>query len=141
MIAVDTNVFLRQMLDDNPKQRSAVRQFFNAAESRGEPVFISTVVLCEAVWVLRASYKLTREEIVEFLEGTLRATGLVLENRPVVARAVGSYKAGQADFADYVVGETSRANGARGLVTFDRALLQDPFARAPEHAFSGETLQ
>jgi predicted nucleic-acid-binding protein len=42
-----------------------------------------------------------------------------------VKRAIDSYAAGPADFADYLIAERAVANGCSAVATFDRALMTD----------------
>ena len=52
-IAADTNVLLRDVLQDNPTQSHLARKTLQYAELVAIPVS----VLCEFVWVLRQGYK------------------------------------------------------------------------------------
>ena len=51
MIAVDTNVLVRLLTGDDPKQESAARSLF-ARES----IWVAKTVLLETNWVLRSLY-------------------------------------------------------------------------------------
>ena len=52
MIAFDTNLLVRALVDHHPEQVAAVRQLI-ASDS----IFISRTVLLETEWVLRARYR------------------------------------------------------------------------------------
>ena len=58
MIAVDTNVLIRLLTDDDVKQAAAARSLF----ARG-PIWIAKTVLLETGWVLRSLYGLEETEI------------------------------------------------------------------------------
>ena len=51
MIAVDTNILVRLLTGDDPKQTAAARSLFAA-----EPIWIAKTVLLETGWVLRSLY-------------------------------------------------------------------------------------
>jgi predicted nucleic-acid-binding protein len=51
MTAVDTNVVVRLLTADNPKQAAAARSLF-----RSGPIWIAKTVLLETGWVLRSLY-------------------------------------------------------------------------------------
>ena len=51
MIAVDTNVLVRLLTDDEPEQAAAARRLFAS-----EPIWIAKTVLLETGWVLRSLY-------------------------------------------------------------------------------------
>lgn len=73
MIALDSNVLLRLLLDDPEEQ--AVLQRVRAtrrvedAETTGTPLFVSDVVLCEVVWTMRRTYRVPRATVGETVGG------------------------------------------------------------------------
>jgi predicted nucleic-acid-binding protein len=66
MIAFDTNLLVRAVVDDNPSQVAIVRRLIMR-----NSVFISRTVLLETEWVLRAVYMKSRDEILEFFRALL----------------------------------------------------------------------
>lgn len=63
---VDTNVLLRFLLADDPIQSPIARSYF---VNRENTLIIDTVVLCEAVWVMKKRSKLKNQKIVQILQG------------------------------------------------------------------------
>jgi predicted nucleic-acid-binding protein len=59
MIGLDTNVVLRYLLQDDPKQTSQVNRIIDRELSPDDPGFISVATVLEIVWVLRSLFKLT----------------------------------------------------------------------------------
>ena len=58
-LALDTNVLVRYLTwDDLPQAQAAARLI-----EGDETIAISSVVLCELVWVLRRRYRLTAHEV------------------------------------------------------------------------------
>lgn len=51
MIAVDTNVLVRLLTADDPKQLAAARSLFAS-----DPIWVAKTVLLETGWVLRSLY-------------------------------------------------------------------------------------
>ena len=84
--------------------------------------WISTVVLAEVSWVLRAAYRFDRATIAEALRRLLISEGVWTESAAAVLRALDSFEAGPADFADYLILETARSVDALPLNTFDERL-------------------
>ena len=76
MIAVDTNVLIRYLVEDDPYQSRKAEQVFITAEEKGESLFISEIVLVETVWVLKRCYRLKREDIAEILVRLVHARQL-----------------------------------------------------------------
>jgi predicted nucleic-acid-binding protein len=129
MLAVDTNVLVRFLVVDDVGQSERAAKLVTKAIDRGEQLFVSDVVLCEMVWVLRASYGFGRSEIADVLQRLLKATHLTFGSSGALKRAAEAYVRGRGDFSDYVIREHARAAGCERVATFDRALLrEDHFA-------------
>jgi predicted nucleic-acid-binding protein len=122
LIAFDTNVIIRLLVQDDPHQAAEAERLLREAAEAVEMVFLGASVLCEVVWVLRSQYKASREEVAEALEGLLQNDLFDFEDRGVVARALEAYRRTKADFADFLIGFTARTRGARTTYSFDGAL-------------------
>ena len=122
MIALDTNVLLRILLNDDPKQSRQAQAIVARATSLGEEILLPDVVLCEVEWVLSSAFSLPRARVAETLRRLLEGTEFTFANRTVVGAAVASYERGKADFSDYLIGATAASAGASTTFTFDRDL-------------------
>jgi predicted nucleic-acid-binding protein len=118
-IAIDTNVLVRFLTEDDERQTELATAAIEAADS----VVVSTTVLCETVWVLSRAFKLPRREITEVLSAFI-ASERVEVNR-LEAEAGLRYLSLGGDFADGVIRLHAERSRADRLVTFDR-----DFARA-----------
>lgn len=88
MIAVDTNVLLRRLLNDDPIQTEKARKLFNA----GNEILIVDIVLAEAIWTLKGKrYKASKEDIVAVVMGLLEEPNVVFESQQVVWSALNDY--------------------------------------------------
>lgn len=125
MIALDTNVLVRFLVEDDAKQTRQATQVLEHALASGEPCFVSDVVMCEIVWVLDARYKIGRAEIQHALERLLQSHQLVFTSSSVLARALHAFTKGRGDFADYLIREHARTAGCETVVTFDGKLLKE----------------
>ena len=122
MIALDTNVLVRLVLQDDEAQARAAERLVVRARRDDTPLFVGDVVLCELVWVLTRRAGITRAEIAAALDQLLRTELMVFSNTAVIERTVAAYRDGRGDFADYLIRENARAADATEIVTFDRAL-------------------
>jgi predicted nucleic-acid-binding protein/bifunctional DNA-binding transcriptional regulator/antitoxin component of YhaV-PrlF toxin-antitoxin module len=125
MIALDTNVLVRFLVEDDAAQASRAAALIEQAIADGTALFISDVVLCETVWVLTARYGFSRVEVAAVLRRLLDADHLVFATPPQNVRALAAYAAGKDDFADYVIREHGRAAACSAVATFDHALLKE----------------
>ena len=131
MIGLDTNVLVRYVTADDPDQAEEVRAKIERAEERGERLFVSGIVLCELVWVLRGrSYGYDKSEISRALEGFLDTHVFEIQDRDLVRKALSRYRDGRADFSDYLLDLIHQDAGCSQTWTFDARLgTADGFAR------------
>jgi predicted nucleic-acid-binding protein len=122
MRGVDTNVLLRMVLLDDEKQAAAVGRFTRQLARRNEPLFVTSIALCEFVWVLQRGYSQSRARIADALEKLLESDLVIAQNEDEAREALGLYRAGRGDFADYLIGLLGRSAGCRDTATFDRDL-------------------
>jgi predicted nucleic-acid-binding protein len=125
VIALDTNVLVRFLVDDDKAQSAKAAKLVARAVAEDEPLFVSDVVVCETVWVLSAAYRVPKGEIGEILGRLFMAAHLRFHDVDRLARALAAFNAGKGDFADYVIREQARAAGYEDVATFDRALLKE----------------
>ena len=117
MRAVDTNVLVRLITRDDPKQLALAEDFI----SRG--AWVSTLVLAETAWVLGSVYELGHAEIATVVEMMLSHEHLSLQDAEVVAAALERYRDVPAlGFSDCLVLEIARKAGHLPMGTFDKRL-------------------
>jgi len=115
MIALDTNILVRLVVDDYPQQADIAETML-----KNHCVRISRTVLLETEWVLRFSYKFPCERIHAFFQLLLQAENVDMEDALSIARALDWYQLG-ADFADALHLATC---GAVVMHTFDRGFCK-----------------
>lgn len=125
MIALDTNVLVRFLVEDDARQSAAAAAIVERAVQADEPLYVSTNVLCETVWVLSASYRIPRLDIAKTLNELLRAKHLTFDERDMLTRAIDAFTVGRGDFSDYIIRESAFAVGCASIATFDRTLLRE----------------
>lgn len=118
MTGLDTNVLVRYIMQDDPKQSPKATRLIESMTARA-PGFVSLVAAIELVWVLSSSYRLTREQVVSVLEGLLRSAELVLDRADQIASALRVFESGNTDFADCLIERISHGAGCIETMTFD----------------------
>jgi predicted nucleic-acid-binding protein len=117
MRAVDTNLLVRMLSRDDPRQAARADRFVEAG------AWVSHLVLAECIWVLNAVYRLDRNRIATAVEMLLRHRHLVIERPDVVASALDQFRrVRRVGFTDCLVVEIARAAGHVPVGTFDRTL-------------------
>jgi|SRR5580658_2716037 predicted nucleic-acid-binding protein len=120
MIGLDTNVILRYLLQDDPKQSRQVNQIIEKQLSQENRGFISLVTVLEIVWVLRSLLKQTPVQISAHLERLLAADTLEVQNEQQVYEAAFALKRGTGEFEDALLGALNAWAGCSVTLTFDR---------------------
>ncbi len=120
MIGVDTNILVRILTADDPKQTELARDFLEESCSISQPGLVNSIVIAELTWVLESLYGYTRSNIVVALEGLLANGKLAIESREQVRAALLTYKKVNCDFIDALLGEINLARGCEATATFDR---------------------
>jgi predicted nucleic-acid-binding protein len=126
VIALDTNVIVRYLVEDDAAQSARAARRIASASQSGEPLFVSATVLCEVAWVLVGAYKTPKAELVSVIRQLLRARQLEVENKDALQRSLDAFERGRGDLADYVIRETAALHGCEAVATFDKALLKEP---------------
>lgn len=116
MLAVDTNVIIRLVTNDDPKQAKRAAALFATNE-----IFLPKTVMLESEWVLRYSYALERDAIVRSLRGVLGLPGVSAEDAVSVQRALDLFERGL-DFADAL--HVASSGAAASFATFDTRLVK-----------------
>ena len=124
MIALDTNILVRLLVQDDIHQFAAARGLLEQTFAAGETCFVSDPVICELVWVLRSRYRASRDEIHAALANLTGQAGFVFEDREVLTHALSTFKQNKAGFVDCLIGAKARAKQTVATYTFDQVLSQ-----------------
>jgi predicted nucleic-acid-binding protein len=115
MLAVDTNVLVRIIVRDDPKQLSAAEEFI------AKGAWVSHLVLIEAMWVLDSVYERTANQIAAAVEILLNHKDLTIQDADVIAIALEEFRSRPSlGFSDCLVLEVARKAGHLPLGTFYR---------------------
>ncbi len=116
MLAVDTNVIVRIVTNDDPEQAQRAVALFER-----ERIFIAKTVLLEVEWVLRFSYHLPRGIIAPTLRKVVGLQQVEVENPDEIFIALDGYEKGL-DFADAL--HLASSGRAEGFATFDQKMAK-----------------
>jgi predicted nucleic acid-binding protein len=117
MRALDTNVVVRLIVRDHPKQAAAAEAFV------AKGAWVSLLALAETTWVLGSIYERSPAEISNAIEMLLAHERLTLQDPDVVAGALTQFRKRPAiSFSDCLLVEIARKAGHIPLGTFDRDL-------------------
>lgn len=131
MIGLDTNVLVRYITQDEPRQALRATRLIEGRCAPETPGRISLVVMCELVWVLCGAYGYGKDEVAGVLEQILLTAAFEVEDESLAWQALDAWREGKADYADYLVVLFYRQAGCETTFTFDRKLARHPAASLP----------
>ena len=129
MIALDTNLLVRLLTNDEPRQAAKVEAWLRDNATAKAPAYVDHVVLCELAWVLERSYGYARGEVRSALAALLEHDQLKVESPGLVRQALMLHTDGPADFSDYLLAVRAEAAGYSPVLTLNRKA-----ARSATHA-------
>ncbi len=120
MRAVDTNVLVRFLVQDDEKQAQIATKLLADAEADKRPLFVSNVVVLEMMWVLKSVYEVPRDEILDSLSELLSMVALEFQDSLSIRDFVSSAQHNTYDLADLLICHVARGKGCDTTLTFDK---------------------
>ena len=116
MIAIDSSVLVRYLVQDDEDQSALATRLFEHELTDADPGLVTVTALLETSWVLRRRYGQDWEAIYEIIARLIAAPNLVVEHADGVALAIEM----RTRFADALIHLVGKQLGAGHTVTFDR---------------------
>lgn len=120
-IVIDTNAFLRLLLNDIPKQADQVEQLILQARRGQVKIIVPQIILFEIDFILRKYYGFGKKEIVGKLQSLVLASYFVIESRDIFQKALFLYSENTISFVDCFLVAKSRIEEVN-IFTFDKDL-------------------
>ena len=124
MIGLDTNVLVRYIMQDDPRQSPKATRLIESLDLE-RPGFVAVVAVVELYWVLTSCYGLGGHDVKRALETLLRSKQIVVDRADQVLRALRVFGDGKADFADCLIERIASSAGCDETVTFDAGASKD----------------
>ncbi|MGH8221023.1 MAG: PIN domain-containing protein [Steroidobacteraceae bacterium] len=119
MPGLDTNVLVRWIVEDDPRQVMRVQRLFKEVRDLRSPLFVPSTVMLELEWVLRSRYELDKWTVLGVFNALLETQELEFQDEPALERALSLYRQGSADFADCMHAGQCGSAGRAPMITFD----------------------
>ncbi len=116
MIAVDTNVVIRLLTDDDPAQAQRAKALFEL-----ETIFVPKTVMLESEWVLRRLYHTDPSQTLDALSGLASLPNVRCEDEAALFAAISCARNGM-DFADAL--HLTSARDAQRFASFDEKFVK-----------------
>ena len=129
MAALDTNVLVRFLVQDDAAQLAVARRLIRKAVNAGETLFVPITVALELEWVLRSNFGFGKPAVMQTLSLLLSSVELAFESEGALEVALALYGQGAADFSDCLHAALASSAGESPLWTFDKAASKVEGAR------------
>ena len=116
MAALDTNVVVRLITGDDPRQTARAKRLLEK-----EACSIAPSVLMECEWVLRAAYGMDAARIATLFRHLLALEQITAQSPALIERVLDAFEAGM-DFADAL--HALQTPEGETFATFDTALVK-----------------
>jgi predicted nucleic-acid-binding protein len=126
MIGLDTNILVRYIVRDDPRQTKAATRLIESRCTSENPGLVASIVLCELVWVLDRAYGYDRAAISAVLRRLLTVEELQTEESDLAWSALNLYEEGKADFADYMIGLVNQMQKVETTYSLDYQAAESP---------------
>jgi len=125
MKALDTNVIIRFLVNDDKEQGQKARELLEAHEKNGSGLFLSIPVLLETLYVLDSVYGYSREDIVRAIEMLTSMSVLVFERIDAVNLMLNSKNTFELE--DMLIGAVALDAECSTTLTFDKKASKSEF--------------
>jgi len=119
MKALDTNILVRFLVNDDKKMGAAARRLLESAHDQGDHFLVTAPVLLELLWVLKSVYGLPRADVLEALEALARMPVLKADPPGLVLDLARGARSTRLDLADLLIGLCAREKGCQATWTLD----------------------
>ncbi|WP_127996736.1 PIN domain-containing protein [Piscinibacter defluvii] len=120
MPALDTNVLVRYIVQDDAAQLAAAKRLISRCVAEGATLFVPLTVVLELEWVLRSSFEFGKDDVLMTLSSLFSAAELTFESERALEVALQLFRKASADFADCLHVALATHAGEPPLWTFDK---------------------
>ncbi len=129
MPALDTNVLVRYIAQDDAAQFATAVRLIGRCVAEGRTLFVPVTVILEVEWVLRSSFGHSKADVMDVLASLFSTADLTFDSERALEVALQLYRQGSADFADCLHVALAAQAGELPLWTFDKRAARIDGAR------------
>ncbi|NOQ77047.1 MAG: PIN domain-containing protein [Methylococcaceae bacterium] len=120
MKALDTNILVRFLVQDDEEQANKVLQLFSKAEQLNQPLFIPLLVILEVIWVLQSAYNVSRQDIILAISNLLQMSVFEFENQDILRNFIFAANKSSYDLSDILISHSALSATCETTLTFDK---------------------
>ncbi len=120
MKALDTNVLVRFLIQDDVLQSKIVFDLFSNAERQKKSFFIPIPVVLETIWVLESVYHVERNDLIKAINELMLMPVLDFEKQTVIRDFIIASENSTFDLSDILITQSANFSGCSVTLTFDK---------------------
>lgn len=125
MIAIDTNILVRYITQDDDSQSKAAESLLAKYSNKIQSIFINNIVMCELVWVLEKGYSYNQEQIASTVRLILSTEEFAFEHHNILWLALEDYELKKVDFSDSLISKLNQHLGFKHTFSFDKTAIKN----------------
>ena len=129
MAAIDTNVLVRLLMQDDKAQLARAQRLVSASLAAEQDLFVPISVALELEWVLRSRFGLDKDAVLHLFSQLLLTVELRFEAAAAIEWTLRQYREASTDFSDCLHAALASRAGEQPLWTFDKAAAKVGGAR------------
>mgnify|MGYP006097959607 CR=1 FL=1 len=126
MTAVDTNVIVRFLVGDDPKESKTVYNILKEVEEQKSSLHVPILVVFELIWVLDSAYDISRKDILSSLDQLLLMPIFTFESLDAIQNFLQDSIKSNYDLSDLLIAHTAQQARCDSVLTFDRKASKHP---------------
>jgi predicted nucleic-acid-binding protein len=127
--ALDTNVLVRYLAQDDPAQFAAAKRLVGRCLNVGLSLFVPVTVVLKLDWVLRTNFGFAKGDVLQALSALFSAPEPALESERALEVARQLFRENTADLADCLHIALATQAGQQPMGTFDKGAAKVSGAR------------
>lgn len=120
-LILDTNIFLRLILNDIPKQADEVENLLRKAKKDNTKLLVPQIIIFEIEFALSKYYKFPKSEVIDKLESILAMPYFLVQDGDIFKESLKNYKKKNLSLVDCFLIAKSEIEQAK-IFTFDKDL-------------------
>ena len=119
MTLLDTNIFLRSIIPDDPKRAHRCTKLLEAVAEGRETAIVTPMVIAEIVWVLLGSYRLSKSSVIDAMRRILNTAKLEVVEHSILLKSLEVFESHDIDFIDAYHAAFMERRGITTVTSYD----------------------
>ncbi len=116
---VDTNIFLRYLIKDDPSKYDRCREIFKKAVEGKVALATSSIVIAELIWTLSSYYKVTKADVIEKISIIVGTENLYIHEKDTIVDSLVLYGRKNIDYIDAYNAVFMKYHGFSDIYSYD----------------------